>query len=74
AVTEEAARALKTALRASGILTDPVYSAKALAGLRSLAKEGGLPGEDALIFLHTGGQPALFARSYARQVIEKGGA
>jgi D-cysteine desulfhydrase len=50
---------LERLARAEGILLDPVYTAKALAGLLG---EAGRFGRDApVIFLHTGGVPALFA-------------
>jgi 1-aminocyclopropane-1-carboxylate deaminase/D-cysteine desulfhydrase-like pyridoxal-dependent ACC family enzyme len=74
AVTDGAAWVLKTALRTSGLLTDPVYSAKGLLGLCRLASEGALAGNGALIFLHTGGQPALFDHYYAKQTMETGNA
>ncbi len=44
-----------------GILLDPVYTAKAMTGLLDLARRGRWKGGDAVIFLHTGGIPALFA-------------
>ena len=44
-----------------GILLDPVYTGKAFAGLLDLAKKGRLGSNDPIIFLHTGGLPALFA-------------
>jgi D-cysteine desulfhydrase family pyridoxal phosphate-dependent enzyme len=58
--------ALRRAARLEGLLLDPVYTAKAFAGLLDLAERGRLgsitlrPGQP-LIFLHTGGVPALFA-------------
>jgi len=47
--------------RREGILLDPVYSAKAFAGLLDLAKRGKIEGRVA--FWHTGGMPALFTYS-----------
>jgi 1-aminocyclopropane-1-carboxylate deaminase/D-cysteine desulfhydrase-like pyridoxal-dependent ACC family enzyme len=44
-----------------GILLDPVYTGKAFAGLLDLVEEGGLGKDEPIIFLHTGGLPALFA-------------
>lgn len=43
-----------------GILLDPVYTGKAMAGLLSLAKNNKLIGKN-ILFLHTGGSPGLFA-------------
>jgi 1-aminocyclopropane-1-carboxylate deaminase/D-cysteine desulfhydrase-like pyridoxal-dependent ACC family enzyme len=56
--------ALKSALRISGLLLDPVYTSKALAALRSLVAEGTIPRSDTVVFLHSGGLPALFAPAY----------
>jgi D-cysteine desulfhydrase family pyridoxal phosphate-dependent enzyme len=62
--------ALKRLARAEGILLDPVYTAKAFAGMLGEIEKGHLgpvqePGltrkNDPIIFLHTGGVPALFA-------------
>ncbi len=45
--------------RSEGILVDPVYTGRALAGLIDLARQGALHGR--VLFWHTGGTPALFA-------------
>lgn len=47
--------------RKEGILLDPVYTGKAFAGLLDLLKRGKLGENEPVIFLHTGGGPALFA-------------
>ena len=47
--------------RAEGILLDPVYTGKAFAGLLDLAENGAFAPDEPVIFLHTGGLPALFA-------------
>ncbi|OGO34338.1 MAG: hypothetical protein A2W35_19505 [Chloroflexi bacterium RBG_16_57_11] len=44
-----------------GILLDPVYTSKAFAGLLDLSRNNKLGRGEPLIFLHTGGLPALFA-------------
>jgi 1-aminocyclopropane-1-carboxylate deaminase/D-cysteine desulfhydrase-like pyridoxal-dependent ACC family enzyme len=44
-----------------GILIDPAYTGKGLAGLISHIRSGRLDKETPVIFLHTGGAPALFA-------------
>lgn len=51
--------------RTEGLLFDPVYSGKALAGMIDLARKGEL-GDGNIVFLHTGGAAALFA--YADQL------
>ena len=47
--------------RAEGILLDPVYTGKAFAGMLDLVERGQLGSNEPIIFLHTGGLPALFA-------------
>jgi 1-aminocyclopropane-1-carboxylate deaminase/D-cysteine desulfhydrase-like pyridoxal-dependent ACC family enzyme len=44
-----------------GILLDPVYTGKAFAGLLDLLQKGEIGRDEPVIFLHTGGLPALFA-------------
>ena len=53
--------AIRRLARAEGILLDPVYTGKAFAGLLDLAEKGRLGSKEPIIFLHTGGLPALFA-------------
>ena len=53
--------AIKLAARTEALFLDPVYTGKALAGLIGLAREGRFGADDCVIFLHTGGAPALFA-------------
>jgi D-cysteine desulfhydrase family pyridoxal phosphate-dependent enzyme len=53
--------AIQRLARAEGILLDPVYTAKAFAGLLDLVEKGRLGANEPIIFLHTGGLPALFA-------------
>lgn len=47
--------------RTEGILADPVYTAKALAGLLAAVRQGRFRTRDTVVFIHTGGVPALFA-------------
>ena len=60
--------AIETLARTEGILLDPVYSGKAFAGFLSLLRENDFGDDEDLIFLHTGGLPALFA--YRQQFAE----
>lgn len=53
--------ALKRMAQTEGIFLDPVYSAKTFAGLISMLEEGRIAKGDRVLFLHTGGQAALFA-------------
>jgi D-cysteine desulfhydrase len=47
--------------RAEGILLDSVYTGKAFAGMLDLIEKRQLGTNEPIIFLHTGGLPALFA-------------
>ena len=53
--------ALHKLARLEGLLLDPVYTAKAFAGLLGEIEKGHLEKDAPVIFLHTGGLPALFA-------------
>ncbi|UCO98413.1 D-cysteine desulfhydrase [Metapseudomonas lalkuanensis] len=44
-----------------GLLLDPVYTGKAFAGLLDGIAKGAFEGDGPVLFLHTGGSPALFA-------------
>lgn len=47
--------------RTEGILLDPVYTGKAMAGLIDLSRKGYFKKGEKVLFLHTGGSPALYA-------------
>jgi L-cysteate sulfo-lyase len=66
-LTPEASEAIKLLAKTEGILLDPVYTGKAMAGLIDMIKHGRFKGEDNLVFIHTGGTPALF--SYRKDLI-----
>lgn len=53
--------------KAEGILVDPVYSGKGLSGLIGDIQSGKLGVNDRVVFLHTGGLPAIF--SYAQECL-----
>lgn len=59
---EEASRMLA---RTEGVFADPVYTGKGLAGLLSLIREERFAPDACVVFLHTGGAPAIFADSHA---------
>jgi L-cysteate sulfo-lyase len=52
--------AIKQLARTEGILLDPIYTGKAFAGMIDLIRKGKLGTSEPIIFLHTGGLPALF--------------
>jgi D-cysteine desulfhydrase len=47
--------------KTEGILLDPVYTGKAMAGLIGLSREGYFKKGENLLFVHTGGSPGLYA-------------
>ncbi len=53
--------AIRLVARTEGILLDPVYTGKAMAGLVDMARRGQFAPDQTVVFWHTGGQPALFA-------------
>ncbi|MDJ0987878.1 MAG: D-cysteine desulfhydrase [Desulfobacterales bacterium] len=57
--TAEMAEAVRMLATLEGILMDPVYTGKAMAGLIDLVRKGEFKKEDNLLFVHTGGSPAL---------------
>ena len=56
-----AIEAIRLAARTEGLILDPVYTGKAMAGLIDHARAGRLGPDDVVVFIHTGGTPALFA-------------
>ena len=53
--------AIGLAGRLEALVLDPVYTGKAMAGLLSMVRDGRWTGDDDVVFVHTGGTPALFA-------------
>jgi len=58
---EEGREAVKLLARLEGILLDPVYTGKAMAGLIDGIAQKRFKDEGPILFVHTGGAPALFA-------------
>jgi len=63
--TPEGLDAILTFARREGLLLDPVYTGKAAAGMLDHIRRGVVPRGATVVFIHTGGQPALFAASRA---------
>ena len=61
AMTEGCRNAISLVARTEGVLLDPVYSGKAMHGLIDHIKTGRIASRETVVFLHTGGWPALFA-------------
>jgi D-cysteine desulfhydrase family pyridoxal phosphate-dependent enzyme len=64
--TDSCLEALLLTARLEGIVLDPVYSGKAMAGLIAAVLEGRIDTrQHRVVFLHTGGMPALFSGRYS---------
>jgi D-cysteine desulfhydrase len=53
--------------RTEGILLDPVYTGKTMAGLIDLSRKGYFRKDENILFVHTGGSPGLYA--YTRPLL-----
>ena len=53
--------AVQMLARTEGVLLDPVYTGKIMAGLIGEARAGKFAADERVLFLHTGGMPSLFA-------------
>ncbi|KJC46120.1 hypothetical protein UB31_20150 [Bradyrhizobium sp. LTSP849] len=58
---EATIEAIRLAGKSEALALDPVYSGKGLAGLIAMIRQGRWRNDEDVIFLHTGGAPALFA-------------
>jgi len=59
--------AIHLVARTEGLILDPVYTGRAMGGLIDLIKKGFFASKDTVLFIHTGGAPAVFA--YAEELI-----
>jgi D-cysteine desulfhydrase family pyridoxal phosphate-dependent enzyme len=57
--------AIRITARAEGILLDPVYTGKAMAGMIDHIRKGLIDPSETIVFLHTGGAPGFFAKANA---------
>lgn len=58
--TSEMAEAVRMLAGLEGVLIDPVYTGKAMAGLIDLVRKGVFDENENILFVHTGGSPALY--------------
>ena len=58
--TPEMAEAVRMLARLEGVLIDPVYTGKAMAGLIDLVRKDTFDQKENILFIHTGGSPALY--------------
>jgi 1-aminocyclopropane-1-carboxylate deaminase/D-cysteine desulfhydrase-like pyridoxal-dependent ACC family enzyme len=61
--TPASLEAIRLLARTEGIFLDPVYTAKAMAGMIDYIRQGRVGPNESVVFLHTGGTPALFAHA-----------
>ena len=66
-VTDEGREALRLAAQCEGLILDPVYTAKAFAGMIDHIRQARWSRDQTIVFVHTGGTPGLFA--YAEEVL-----
>ncbi len=59
--TEECLEAIRMCARTDALLLDPVYTAKTMSGMIDHIRTGQIGSDETVIFLHTGGVPAVFA-------------
>ncbi|MFF7970127.1 pyridoxal-phosphate dependent enzyme [Streptomyces sp. NPDC007905] len=71
-LTGPAAEALRLAARTEGIVLDPVYTGRALAGLIAAVRDGDVRRGEKTVFVHTGGLPGLFGHAEAVAYAEEG--
>jgi D-cysteine desulfhydrase len=68
-VTEQEREAIRLFAEYEGLLLDPVYTGRAAAGMIDLIRKGFFETSETVLFLHTGGQPALFADQYTDKFV-----
>ena len=61
---EQTIEAIHLAARTEGMLTDPVYEGKSMAGLIGMVRKGEIPAGSRVLYAHLGGQPALSAYAH----------
>lgn len=67
-VTEETIEAIQLAARTEGLTLEPVYTGKTFAALIDHVRKGEWKKGETVVFVHTGGTPALFA--YADELVQ----
>jgi D-cysteine desulfhydrase family pyridoxal phosphate-dependent enzyme len=61
--TQACLEAIRLLAQRDGVLLDPTYTAKAMAALIADVRSGAITPDETIVFLHTGGVPALFAHA-----------
>ncbi|MFF8905814.1 D-cysteine desulfhydrase family protein [Streptomyces olivaceoviridis] len=71
-LTAPVREALRLAARTEGLVLDPVYTGRALAGLHAAVRDGTVRPGERTVFLHTGGLPGLFGHTDTIAFAEEG--
>lgn len=61
--TPEGIEAIRLVARTEGVFLDPTYTGKGMAGLIAEIRSGQIGKDETVVFVHTGGEPALFAHA-----------
>jgi D-cysteine desulfhydrase len=69
--TDACREAIQLAARLEGLVLDPVYTGKAMAGLIAARRRGDIGRATRVVFVHTGGLPALFTAANAAWITRK---
>jgi D-cysteine desulfhydrase family pyridoxal phosphate-dependent enzyme len=59
--SQEGVEAIRLIARTEGVFLDPTYTGKAMAGFVDEVRSGRIGKSETVVFVHTGGEPALFA-------------
>lgn len=64
-------KAVRLVAQSEGIVLDPNYTGKSMAGLLDAIRKGAFTADQHVVYLHTGGLPALFAmrRHFAQPLL-----
>lgn len=66
--TGAALEAIRILAATEAIVLDPCYTSKAMAALIAHVRSGALPPSETVVFLHTGGMPALFTADFSARM------
>jgi 1-aminocyclopropane-1-carboxylate deaminase len=61
---DQTIEAIQLCARTEGVITDPVYEGKSMAGLIGMVRSGEIPKGTRVLYAHLGGQPALSAYAH----------
>ena len=70
-LTEPTAAAIRLAARTEGIVLDPTYTGRAMAGLIAAVRDGDLDRDAPVVFWHTGGLPGLFGHPEIQKLLSR---